>query len=365
MSFKTWCGTTSSSRAMRSALLSLVMIAWIAGSLLVDSAVAGVAFNYSGATIGGGSRWDAAPRNINLSGTNYERSLNGSLRYSLQGGSFQVYRDLFSWNAVPSVADFQTAVQQAFDAWTVTDPVSGLGTPLSFVPDLTTSVIGSNTGSGGVDPRGAEIDLFGSLDAGFWNVGNTGTQGETRFNTIGSTVTLTSGPANYAGSTAISGADIILNSNPGAVYSLNLFRRLLSHEIGHAIGFGDVEGSINPGAFVDDDYDGTSPATALATLTNNWALQVNPLNPAASAGLARYTIPFNNPGTTTTGVNILMESNGLGIAAGNPVTSLAPLSNDDYSMRQFLYPVVPEPGALALAFTAVASLVLRRVRQSP
>jgi hypothetical protein len=320
---------------------------------------AGVIFGFSNAALGGGFRWDAAPRTISLVGVPSERSLQGGLRYSLQGGSFEAYRNLFSWASVPSVQSFQTAVQQAFDAWTVVDPVSGLGSTLSFVPDLATPVVGFNTGSGGLDPRGAEIDLFGSTDAGFWNVGSTGTQGEARFSAIGSTVTLTSGIANYPGSGAISGADIILNSNPGAVYTLDLFRRLLTHEIGHTIGLGDVEGSINPGAFIDDNFDGTSSASAVATLTNSWAALVNPLNPAASP-LARFTVPFANPGTTTPGVNILMESNGLGIAAGNPVTNLTPMANDDYGTRQFLYPFVPEPNGLALLLSGIVCMLLAR-----
>ncbi|NEO39340.1 MAG: hypothetical protein F6J90_24590 [Moorea sp. SIOASIH] len=37
-----------------------------------------------------------------------------------------------------------------------------------------------------------------------------------------------------------------------------------------------------------------------------------------------------------------MESRGLGIAPGNPVTNLSPLVNDDYAGRQFLYPVFSE-----------------------
>ncbi|MGD9722228.1 MAG: PEP-CTERM sorting domain-containing protein [Pirellulales bacterium] len=323
--------------------------------LLTNAVHGGVVFNMTAGTIGGGSRWDAAPRNIVIGATPYERSLDGGLRYSMQGGSFQSYRDLFSWSSVPSVAAFQTAVQQAFDAWKAVDPISGLGTALSFVNDPSTLVVGFNSGGGGLDVRGAEIDLFASNDAGFWNVGNNGTQAETRFGDIGSTVTLTSGTINYAGSRAISGADIIVNNNPGAVYTLDLFRRLLSHEIGHAIGLGDVEGSINPNAFIDDNFNGANSGTALATLTNSWTSLVNPLNPAASP-LARYTVPFANPGTTTPGVNILMESNGLGIAAGNPVTNLSPMSNDDYGTRQFLYPMVPEPGSLALAALGLMSL---------
>ena len=31
--------------------------------------------------------------------------------------------------------------------------------------------------------------------------------------------------------------------------------------------------------FIDDNYDGSTSATALATLTNSWALLVNPFNP--------------------------------------------------------------------------------------
>ncbi len=328
--------------------------------------VAGVIFGFTSSGLDGGSRWDAAPRNFNLSGTNYERSLSGGLRYSLQGGSYQAYRDMFSWSGgAPSVAAFQTAVEQAFAAWTVPDPVSLFTTQVSFVADLNTPVVGI-AGGGAADSRGAEIDLFAATDAGFWDPGNNSTQGETNFNAPGGTgpLTLTSGTAGYGGF-AISGADIIINSNPGAVYTLDLFRRLLTHEIGHAIGLGDVEGSINPGRFIDDNFNGASSATAPATLTNSWTSLVNALNPALSA-LSRYTVPFADPGTTTTGVDILMESKGLGIATGNPLGNLTPMTNDDYGTRQFLYPSiirVPEPTSLALAVVGVALALFHRLRR--
>jgi hypothetical protein len=330
-----------------------------------SAAEAGPIFGFTGSTIGGGFRWDADPLTINLGGTLYERSLAGGLRYSLEGGSFEAFRDMFSWTVVPSVLEFSQAIASAFAAWTSIDPVTGLTTALSFVADLTTPVEGTVAG-GGVNTRGAEIDLLASIDAGSWDPGSTGTQGETFFNTFNAPVTLTSGTVDYAGTRAIAGADITINSNPGALYSLDFFRRLLTHEIGHAIGLGDVEGDINPGAFIDDNYNPTNSATALATLTNSWAALVNPLNPAASP-LARYTVAFGNPGTTTPGVNILMESRGLGIAAGNPVTNLVPLTNDDYGTRQFLYPSltsVPEPGSLVLLASSLTALAVRRRRRA-
>ncbi|HQY89715.1 MAG TPA: PEP-CTERM sorting domain-containing protein, partial [Tepidisphaeraceae bacterium] len=208
-----------------------------------------------------------------------------------------------------------------------------------------------------VNPAGAEIDLFGDTDAGFWTPGNGSTKGETYFDAIFDDVTLTSGTTNYPDGGPISGADIAINSNPQAVYSLDFFRRLLSHEIGHAIGMADVEGSINPGAFIDDNYDSNDP---LATLTNSWAAMVDPLDPGASIGLQRYNV--SNAAIGTSGVNILMESFGLGIAAGNPVGNLTPLSNDDYGIRQFMYPVVPEPTSIMLIGVGAIAM-MRRTRR--
>ena len=313
--------------------------------LSFESCEGGIVFTEGFAS---GVRWDAAAQTL---GGN-ERSLQGSLRYSLQGGSYESYRDRFTWSSLPSVAAFQQSVEQAFEAWTRTDPVSGLGTSLSFVPDFATTVVGTGNFQG-VNFNGAEIDLFGI------NAGDNGLRGNTGIQFADQTVTLTSGVANYLNSGAIAGVDITINNNPGAAYSLDTFRRLLTHEIGHSIGLADADLG---GQFIDDNFNALNPVT---TLNNSWAGLVNPLDPTNSAGLSQFSIASSTFGIT--GIDLLMESNGLGIAAGNPLSNLFPLTNDEYGTRQYLYPritAVPEPSSMALIGLIVAAMARRiRVKQ--
>jgi hypothetical protein len=309
---------------------------------LGGEAGATVIFNNVG--LAEGSRWDAAPRSVPILG---ERSLDGGLRYSVQGGSYAAYRDLFTWAIQPEVDAFQAAVEAAFTAWESIDPVTGLGTSLFFTPDLGRPVVGPG-GSLPFNARGAEIDLLAYADGFFWDEGDPGLRAEAFFlSSSPTTVTLTSGTTGYAGR-AIDGADIKLNSNPEALWTLDWFQIILTHEIGHALGFGDVDFPPTSLSFIDDDFDGSSSAAAFATLTNSWALLVDPYDPSASP-LALYAVADGDPGFDTFGVNILMESHihpdFLGL---DP-----PLQNDDYGGRQFLYPFVPEPGTvLLLAFAA-------------
>lgn len=331
-------------------LLSLAAV----GTAALGTCPAGVIFGTSG-SLAGGFRWDAAPRTLG----GQERSLAGGLRYSLQGGSYQSYRDQFTWSgAPPTVTAFQGAIDKAFNAWTQHDPVSGLTTAVRFTADLSTPT--STAIVGGVR-MGAEIDLLAATSGSSWGFGDNGLRAEAFFNAVGSGVTLTSGTTNYPGS-PISGADITFNNNAGAVYTLAAFQTILTHEIGHALGLGDVD---FPGsaAWIDDNYDGSSSAAALSTLTNSWTHLVNPLNPANSPGLRVVTPPPANgdPGVDTPGVDILMESNIPSALFGLD----NPLRNDDYGTRQFLYPSttpIPEPGSLVLvaSLTAVGALGFRR-----
>ena len=330
--------------------LGVLLIGVAAGAAGGDDATAGVIFGLDGnGSLDGGSRWNADETFFDTSAGLMERSLSGGLRYSVQGGSYAAYRDRFSWNQLPSVADFSAAVGRAFTAWTVADPATGLGTALSFVEDFGTTVsiaISDNV------RLGSEIDLLAD------NIG-TGNRGNAFFNARQLTggVTLTSGTTGYRGF-AITGTDVRMNSNN--TWSLNDFETILTHEIGHAVGLGDVEDFGNNG-FIDDNYDSNDPA---GTLTNSWAGLVNPLDPSASVGLALYAVPNNASGIDAPGVDILMES-----AIPNTFfVNGAALQNDDFGTRQFLYPsvgdvaAVPEPATPALLLAAAGLTLLRRRR---
>jgi len=322
-------------------------VAFVLTAVLGSEAGATVIFGNDGLALG--ARWDAAARSVPELG---ERSLDGGLRYSVQGGSYEAYRDLFSWRVVPSVDEFQAAVEAAFAAWTAVDPETGLGTLLAFTPDFVTAVMGPSANVG-VDLRGAEIDLLAYSDAILWNPGDAGQRGETFFMVSDlTTLMLTSGTTGYLGY-ALNGADIKLNNNPQALYDLDIFQYLLTHEIGHAIGLGDVDFPPTSVSFIDDNFDGTSAATAQATLTNSWALLVDVSDPSASP-LALYAVANGTPGLDTPGVSIMMESQFQAALRSLPV-----LQNDDFGGRQFLYPL-PEPGTLVLLASGLLGLAPAR-----
>lgn len=292
-------------------------------------------------------RWDAAARNNFSSGL--ERSLVGGLRYSAEGGSLSNWYSEFSFSDGTTATDFTDLVNAAFSAWTVPDPVSGLTTDLSFVADFGTTVTLDNPATG------AEIDLFAS------DLGDTTQSGHARAWVEiwgGDVVTLTSGTVGH-GREVIVGSQIEMNNNAGTLWTAVSFQRVLTHEIGHTLGLGDVDidqdtFDSNPfnddglvSGWYDDNYDGTNAGTQIATLSNSFAGMINPLNPEVTAGLTRYTIAepvFDVGGGNEP--NILMESN---------VDAIMALGNDDFAGRQFLYPslvVIPEPSVAIFLMTA-------------
>lgn len=287
----------------------------------------------------GVARWDAAPHFVD----GVERSLDGGLRYSLQGGSYEAYRDLIPWvGSTPSVAEFRTAFEAAFAAWEAVDPATGLNTNLRFVPDFDTPVVAESADKGvfGLN-RGAEIDFL---------VEDLSPRGFDAFvngfvDPAANTVTLTSGVADYPAA-VISGMDIAFdNNNP---WTLAGFQDLLTKEIGIAILLGPADNyhSDTLSRFYDDNYDDSSSATALATLTNSFVDLIDPLDPDNSPGLELYdvcsptdpgdpTSCYGDPGIDTPGVDLLMES------SVTPGGMRMGLQNDEYAGRQFLYPYVP------------------------
>lgn len=199
---------------------------------------------------------------------------------------------------------------------------------------------------------GAEIDIFAG------NIGS-GTRGEAFFNSnfLQNGVSLTSGVNDYTG-WAITGANITINNND-ALWDLNTFETILTHEIGHAIGLGDVEDFFALG-FIDDNYDPNDP---LGTLNNSWAKLVNPLDPSNSAGLSLYSVPNDATGIDFAGVDILMESN----IPSTFFINGARLSNDDFGGRQFLYPfisTVPESPSFALLAIGILIPAIRSRRRA-
>jgi len=297
-------------------------------------------------------RWDSAPRFIE----GQDRSLHGGLRYSIETGSYGELLEQFMWvPAPPSEEEFAAAVARAFESWTIVDPASGLPTAVYFVEDLATPAIDEpgrpNAPNGfiGLNP-GAEIDVFAEIPHA-----GPGFAASVRLfvDAAEDDLTLTSGATDYPG-LAISGVDIRIN--PGFVWSLRGFEVLLTHEIGHALGLADLEGPTSPGnvsAFLDDDYDAASAATAEATLGNSFVLSIDPIDPDSSP-LQAFSADLNaDPGIDTPGVRLLMESEGIfDLLYTEPL-----LQNDEFAARQFLYPVaVPEPEREALLWAGILGL---------
>lgn len=289
----------------------------------------------------GVTRWNADPHFVD----GFERSLDGGLRYSFQGGNYASFRDLFNWGQrVPTVEDFQAAVENSFSAWESVDPVSGLETDIRFTPDLDTPIV-INPLPGNVHDliglsRGSEIDIgVTSLE----EIGSTALM-FAGFDPDADTVTLTSGVEGYSAA-VFAGVDILISSRPSfsPQWNLDTFQTVLTHELGHALGLADVDlptGNFDVNSpYLDDNFDDSSNVTALETLTNSFALLIDPFDPDNSPGLLEFEICTSPegcsslPGLDSPGVDLLMES--------SPQARILDLKDDEYAGRQFLYPFLP------------------------
>ncbi|MEM9177469.1 MAG: hypothetical protein AAGC67_19815 [Myxococcota bacterium] len=351
-------GRTRRTRAggARGRAASLLLVA----ALLLIWAGPAAAFRLIGSP-GNWARWDAALRFVD----GEERSLVGGLRYSIEHGDYGVLKDEFLWLGTPPTdAEFEEAVGRAFEHWEIVDPATALPAGFYFVEDLATTAV-DQPPTNPFDPAaylganaGAEIDIFAETP----HAGPSfGASVVFFLDPVSDDLTLTSGTPNYDG-VAIAGADIRMNT--AFVWTLSSWETLLTHEIGHALGLADLEvspGQANVSGFIDDDYDPSTSATAAATLTNPFALQIDPVDPDASA---LFSFPGNlntDPGLDSPGALLLMESQGW-----QDLRNTDPkLQNDDFAGRQFLYPVpVPEPGVGLMLVVGAATLPLLARRRA-
>ena len=350
-------------RFRRDGLRRLVFVCVMLGASWLLPSSAG-AFRVIGSPSAGWARWDAAPRYVG----GEERSLSGGLRYSVETGSYAGLRDQFIWfPEVPTEQAFAGAVRRAFEHWTVVDEVTGLPAAFYFVEDLSTAAVdvfavsGLMTSWTGPNER-AEVGLFFGLNAGaevdlFAETPHAGSGfgGSVVFfvDPAPGGLMLSSGRPGYSGR-AISGADIRIN--PRFQWTLSGFEILLTHEIGHVLGFADLEASVEGSlvsAFLDDDYDPNSSAQAGATLTNPFALAVDPYDPDGSGLSSHAGSMGSDPGLSSLGVELLMESDGF----FDLTHATQKLQNDEIAGRQFLYPVaLPEPGVGLMLAVGAATL---------
>ena len=83
-----------------------------------------------------------------------------------------------------------------------------------------------------------------------------------------------------------------INNDPTALWTIPVFQAVLTHEIGHALGLGDVGLNGVGNLFRDDNFDDFTTATVVGTLTNSWAVLIDPLDPENDSDVNLYSIPF-------------------------------------------------------------------------
>lgn len=321
-------------------------------SYLLDPATGANIGPNNSALLDKAARWDSKARSF---GTVNNRSLVGGLGYNFEGGNLTTFMQQFTFEAGVDQSDFNAAVAASFNAWSSRD---------SFVTFTKASdpVVWDFDINDGNQAQGNEIDFFGvGTDPGIATPeASLGALGVTMIWGADKPVRLTNGYSpdgtGLFPSTSIFASDIAINYKyitplgDLVPWKIEHWQATLTHELGHALGLGDVDNPLLH--FFDDDV-------ADPLLHNG--LVVNDQMTINEAGDVRYLLSdWGQPCTEAkfgpACAGILMRSEFTGLLA------LAP---DDVAGLHFLYPVPePESYAMMLAGLGLLALVARRRKQN-
>ncbi|NEQ11372.1 MAG: PEP-CTERM sorting domain-containing protein [Moorea sp. SIO4E2] len=263
-------------------------------------------------------RWDSVNR---IDGVGTNRSLVNGLEYNFQGGSIENFFNFFTFEPFTTLTQFTKAINSGFAQWANNSSVSFTKVDIPVV---------NTEGISGNRIQGTEIDILAGLPVGSVDFG-----GVTRIWGVDQKTRLTNGfSSDNSGlfpSSRIYAVDLFMNNN--ITWKLSDWQATFTHELGHALGLGDVE-------------------LAFSFFDNNKT--INDFLPINQNGDVRENLIDLGDLTIDATSGILMRSR---------FTGLTELQNDDIGGIQFLYPTnVPEPGTLVGLLAVVTGLGFTRYK---